>query len=330
MAGDGEKMLVLLYCLFQSSFHSLITDAMEKMDAMLSSENFQTLTNDIDDLKITGCADMFITLLQTITERYESLPQPGHRLQFLDLQLELLDDFRIRLLQIAHEEQITDIVESKIPMIANTLFYIENVLLDWGAMLHYLNLYYYKTQMDKTVLKRQSNPIGDLDENFELESETVFQDILSLYRHMRKELLCTLSEFVVVEIKSRSRSYRSERWYIMENCKDFKSLSLTPTACPMFEIIGTRLHQLQKSLTAKLFRIVWRYIAQQLDTFLFDGLVLENRFSDAGALQFKYDVFRNLLPLFAQFSDRPESYFTQYVFVVVSILLYYHVFFQIN
>lgn len=275
---------------------------------MLQSAIDSFQTSEEDDLKVTTCADTFITLLQTITERYENLPQPGHRLQFLDLQLELLEDFRIRLVQIAHEEQITDIVESKIPMIANTLYYIENVLLDWGAMLHYLNLYYFKTQMEDAVKKTNTQNATDFDE---FETETVFEETLSLYRHIRKELLLTLSEFVMVEIKNRSRQYRRERWFIMENSRDFKSLSLTPTACPMFEIIGTRLHQLQKSLTAKLFRIVWRYIAEQLDTFLFEDLVLENRFSEAGALQFKYDVCRNLLPLFAQFSERPESYFTQ-------------------
>lgn len=290
---------------------------MEKMDSMLlhsSAESFQPVASDLDELKITGCADMFITLLQTITERYECLPQPGHRIQFLDLQLELLDDFRIRLLQIAHEEKISDIVESKIPMIANTLYYIENVLLDWGTMLHYLNLYYYKTQMKDIVKKTGNLSAGDLEEN-DLESETVFEETLSLYRHMRRDLLCTLSEFVVVEAKGRSRPYRTEAWYSMDNSKEFLSLSLTPSACPMFEIVGTRLHQLQKQLTSKLFRIVWRYVAQQLDTFLYEELVLENRFSEAGALQLKYDVTRNLLPLFAQFSDRPESYFTQYVSV---------------
>lgn len=110
---------------------------MEKMDRMLQSstvDTFQPIISETDDLKITACADMFVTLLQTITERYEGLPQPGHRLQFLELQLELLDDFRIRLLQLVHAES-TDVVDSKIPMIANTLYYVENVLLDWGAML---------------------------------------------------------------------------------------------------------------------------------------------------------------------------------------------------
>lgn len=318
MAGNGKEMcVVVVVCLIVIIL--LFLDAMEKMDGMLlqsSSESFQSVANDVDDLKITGCADVFITLLQTITERYECLPQPGHRLQFLELQLELLDDFRIRLLQIAHEEEITDIVESKIPMIANTLYYIENVLLDWGAMLHYLNLYYYKTQMEDVVKQTTSTDLH-------LESETVFEQTLILYRHMRRDLLCTLSEFVMVEAKGRSRPYRTERWFTMDNSKEFQSLSLTPTACPMFEIIGTRLHQLQKSLTTKLFKIVWRYIAQQLDTFLFEELVLENRFSEAAALQFKYDVTRNLLPLFSQFSDRPESYFTRYVHFFFDVFYYF-------
>lgn len=123
-----------------------IADATEKMDRMFlpsAKDAFQPLLSDVDDLKITACADMFVTLLQTITERYECLPQPGHRLQFLELQLELLDDFRVRLLQVVNAETGCDIVESKVPMIANTLYYVENVLLDWGAMLVSRSLYRY-------------------------------------------------------------------------------------------------------------------------------------------------------------------------------------------
>lgn len=113
-----------------------VVDATEKMDMILSSntEAFQTLTSDLDGIKITACADAVITLLQTITDRYESLPQPGHRLQFLQLQLDLLDDFRVRLVQLMNAED-KDIGDSYLPHIANTIYYIENVLTDWGSML---------------------------------------------------------------------------------------------------------------------------------------------------------------------------------------------------
>lgn len=60
-------------CWFKS--RGEITDAMEKLDAILSSSSidaFDLLTSDVEDLKITICADAFITLLQTIAERFAS------------------------------------------------------------------------------------------------------------------------------------------------------------------------------------------------------------------------------------------------------------------
>ncbi|KAJ8928351.1 hypothetical protein NQ314_019081 [Rhamnusium bicolor] len=260
--------------------------AIEKMDSMLppnSVEAFEPLTSDVEDLKITTCADAFITLLQTITERYESLPQPGHRLQFLELQLELLDDFRVRLLQLVNAE-------------------------------HYLNLYYYKSQLE--IARQPVTPtLTDFDESptSDIETDTVFAETLSLYRHMRRDLLNILAETVTIEIKQSSKVYRRERWSSMKVEKEFRSLFLTPSACPMFEILSKRLHQLQKSLHSRLFTFVWRSIAQQLDTYLFEDLVLDNRFSEGGALQLKFDVTRNLIPLFAQFSERPNNYFTQLI-----------------
>ncbi|CAH1997276.1 unnamed protein product [Acanthoscelides obtectus] len=291
--------------------------ATEKTDGMLppnSSEAFSPLASDVEDLKVTACADAFITLLQTITARYESLPQPGHRLQFLELQIELLDDFRVRLLQLVNAE-MGDIIESKVPAIANTLYYIENVLIDWGATLHFLNLYYYKSQLESGKSPRSpltpesEDSISDVD----LDSETAFADTLSLYKHMRKDLLHTLSETVIMEAKSKSRAYTRELWSAMKVEREFRSLSLTPSACPMFEVLSKRLHQLQKALHATLFNKVWRSVAQQLDAHLFEDLVLDNRFSDGGALQLKFDVTRNLVPLFAQFSDRANNYFTQLI-----------------
>lgn len=291
--------------------------AVEKMDAILSqnsTEAFGLLTSDVEDLKITMCADAFITLLQTITERYECLPQPGHRLQFLELQLELLDDFRVRLLQLVNAEE-GDIIDSKVPMIANTLYYIENVLVDWGTMLHFLNLYYYKNQLEESKKLPTSPSMNDFDDEstLDLESESIFAETLSLYRHFRRDLLCGLSEKVISEIKKCSWNYRRERWSSMKVLKEFRSLSLTPSACPLFDVLAKRLHQLEKKLQSRLFTIVWRNIATQLDTYLFEDLVMDNRFNDGGALQLKFDVTRNLLPLFSQYTDTPANYFTQLI-----------------
>lgn len=45
----------------------------------------------------------------------------------------------------------------------------------------------------------------------EFETDTVFAETLSLYRHMRKDLLFTVVESVITEVKIRSRMYRQER-----------------------------------------------------------------------------------------------------------------------
>lgn len=81
---------------------------MEKLDAILNSEYAFEKSAIVEDGDFTtDCVDKFINLLTTITERYCYLPQPGHKLQFLQLQLELLDDFRVRLLQLHREENVS-------------------------------------------------------------------------------------------------------------------------------------------------------------------------------------------------------------------------------
>ncbi|ENN80735.1 hypothetical protein YQE_02843, partial [Dendroctonus ponderosae] len=225
-----------------------------------------------------------------------------------------MDAFDLLTSDIVNAEE-GDYMESKIPSVANTLYYVENVLVDWGTMLHYLNLYYYKNQINDAEYDAilVSPNLSDFDDhiNMDLESDTLFAETLSLYRHFRRDLLAGLAEAVLMEVRKRSWNYRRERWAFMKVGKEFRSLSLTPSACPMFEVLSKRLHQLQKKLQSKLFIAVFRNIATQLDTHLFEDLVLDNRFNDGGALQFKFDITRNLLPLFAHYTDMPATYFPQ-------------------
>jgi len=104
------------------------------MDAMLSSDTawLPLGTPELDELRVTECGESFLTLLLTITERYSSLPQPGHRLQFLELQLELLDEFRVRLLQLLHET--SEPLNPRLVAILNTISYLALVLQEWGGL----------------------------------------------------------------------------------------------------------------------------------------------------------------------------------------------------
>ncbi|XP_075973425.1 RAD50 interactor 1 [Anticarsia gemmatalis] len=106
-------------------------------------------------LWVPRAADWFVTLLRTIEDRYALLPQPGHRLQFLELQLELVEEWRIRLTQLMsaaieslHVDSFLSAGSSSHPLTAviNAAHHTRTVLLQWAHSLHYLQLHFYRRQ----------------------------------------------------------------------------------------------------------------------------------------------------------------------------------------
>ncbi|KYN11646.1 RAD50-interacting protein 1, partial [Trachymyrmex cornetzi] len=282
--------------------------ATEKMDAILSSNTaWERLTSpDIDDMKVTECADAFLTLLTTISDRYKHLPQPGHRLQFLELQLELIDDWRVRLLQLLHENY-EDPLTSLMPYILNTLHYVATVLEEWGVTVHFLQLHFFKKQFE--AVENATDKGNDVKENIGEIEGTVFDEAVVLLRRLEKELINEISDSVALDVKAKSRAYRTDKWFAMQSSKEVASLSMTPSGCPMFQELATRLHILHNVLALPLFNQAWKNLAAQFDQFLFEEVVLVNHFNNGGAEQLQYDILRNLFPLFGLYINKPESYF---------------------
>lgn len=282
--------------------------ATEKMDAILSSSTaWERLTSpDVDDMKVTECADAFLTLLTTISDRYKHLPQPGHRLQFLELQLELIDDWRVRLLQLLHENY-EDPLTSLMPYILNTLHYVATVLEEWGVTVHFLQLHFFKKQFE--AVENATDKGNDVSENIGEIEGTVFDEAVVLLRRLEKELINEISESVALDVKAKSRAYRTDKWFAMQSSKEVASLSVTPSGCPMFQELTTRLHILHNVLALPLFNQALKNLAAQFDQFLFEEVVLVNHFNSGGAEQLQYDILRNLFPLFGLYINKPESYF---------------------
>ncbi|KMQ98308.1 rad50-interacting protein 1-like protein [Lasius niger] len=282
--------------------------ATEKMDAILSSNTaWEKLAGpDIDDMKVTECADAFLTLLTTISDRYKHLPQPGHRLQFLELQLELIDDWRVRLLQLLHENY-EDPLTSLMPHILNSLHYVATVLEEWGVTVHFLQLQFFKKQFE--AVENATDRGSDVSENIGEVEGTVFDEAVALLQRLERELINEISDSVALDVKAKSRAYRTDKWFAMQSSKEVASLSVTPSGCPMFQELTTRLHVLHNALALPLFNQAWKSLAAQFDQFLFEEVVLVNRFNNGGAEQLQYDVLRNLFPLFGLYINKPESYF---------------------
>ncbi|KAI5651976.1 RINT-1 / TIP-1 family domain-containing protein [Phthorimaea operculella] len=133
---------------------------------------------------VPRAADWLVSLLSTIEQRYSMLPQPGHRLQFLELQLELIEEWRVRLTQLlsaaladdadwtalaavinsAHHTRTTllqwahSLIEllsaaladdadwTALAAVINSAHHTRTTLLQWAHSLHYLQLHYYRRQ----------------------------------------------------------------------------------------------------------------------------------------------------------------------------------------
>ncbi|XP_076644100.1 RAD50 interactor 1 [Halictus rubicundus] len=282
--------------------------ATEKMDAILSSSTaWDKLSNsDTDDMKVTECADAFLTLLTTISDRYKHLPQPGHRLQFLELQLELIDDWRIRLLQLLHETNENPLI-SLTPCILNTLHYVATVLEEWGVTVHFLQLYFFKKQFE--AVESATLEGSDIDKTIGDVEGSVFDEAIALLRRLEKKLINEISDAVALDVKAKSRPYRTDKWFAMQSTKEVVSLSVTPSGYSMFQELATQLNQLYNTLALPLFNQAWKNLALQFDQFLLEEVVLVNHFNTGGAEQVEYDITRNLFPLFGLYINKPESYF---------------------
>lgn len=279
----------------------------DKMDLILSDDNspwdmldpfgFKNLTSphtaqtmhaqeelELDELKIPKCADQFVRLLEAMKERYCILPQPAHQLRFLELQISLIDNFRRRLVQL-HKTSVSTL------NILNAIFYISSVLREWGENVHYLHLH-------AALL----GPNAD-------EITSVFDKSINELDHWKNKLAKQMSSKVVDEIKAKSMPYRHDNWVAMPRQSASETFILSFSAGEMFQLLVSLLHDLEAALSSQIFTSVLRRVAKKLDDFFIDSMIMNTKFSEGGSAQFRFDIERNLVPLFGQYSRRPGLLF---------------------
>ncbi|XP_008279143.1 RAD50-interacting protein 1 [Stegastes partitus] len=284
--------------------------AVEKMDAMLSAEGAWSSQykdiSDMDELKAPDCAETFMTLLQVITERYRALPCPSAQLKFLELQRELVDDFRIRLTQVMKEE-------SRCPLgvrycaILNAVNYISTILGDWGDNVFFLQLQQAAVSLGEELVLRGQG-VMEVGRLASLEG-SLFDGLLALLDRLKGDMLGRLLEWTMREITEKAKPYCQDRWLSLPSQHDQSTMTLSSTACPMMLCVRDRLLNLHNVLSLSLFQLAWQGLAERLDSFLYQDVILCNHFSDGGAAQLQFDMTRNLFPLFGHYCKRPENFF---------------------
>jgi len=228
---------------------------------------------------------LFAHLLDEIKDRYYGLIQPGHQLQFLHLQLELIDSFRRRLVQLHSSGAVPSIP------VLNAINYLVMVLREWGENVHYLHLH--------AALAGPNAP----------EINSVFEHAVAELEHWARQLTRNLSTKATNEMKAKSMSYRHDAWPTMPVQNIREPFILSPSGGEMFQVLVTLLHNLERELSANLFNQTLRLIAHQIDDFMLESMVMNTKFTPAGAAQFNYDMTRNLFALFGQYTRRPELLF---------------------
>ncbi|XP_055974077.1 RAD50-interacting protein 1 [Sorex fumeus] len=282
--------------------------ALQKMDSMLSSEaawisQYKDIT-DVDEMKVPDCAETFMTLLLVITDRYKNLPTASRKLQFLELQKDLVDDFRIRLTQVMKEETRASL-GFRYCAILNAVNYIATVLADWADNIFFLQLQQAALEVfaeNNTLSKLQLGQLASME-------SSVFDDMISLLERLKHDMLTRQVDHVFREVKEATKLYKKERWLSLPSQSEQAVMSLSSSACPLLLTLRDRLHQLEQQLCFSLFKIFWQMLVEKLDLYIYQEIILANHFNEGGAAQLHFDMTRNLFPLFSHYCKRPENYF---------------------
>ncbi|XP_069443973.1 RAD50-interacting protein 1 isoform X1 [Ovis canadensis] len=282
--------------------------ALQKMDSMLSSEaawisQYKDIT-DVDEMKVPDCAETFMTLLLVITDRYKNLPTASRKLQFLELQKDLVDDFRIRLTQVMKEETRASL-GFRYCAILNAVNYISTVLADWADNVFFLQLQQAALEVfaeNNTLSKLQLGQLASME-------SSVFDDMINLLERLKHDMLTRQVDHVFREVKDAAKLYKKERWLSLPSQSEQAVMSLSSSACPLLLTLRDRLLQLEQQLCFSLFKVFWQMLVEKLDIYIYQEIILANHFNEGGAAQLHFDMTRNLFPLFSHYCKRPENYF---------------------
>ncbi|KAK4474560.1 hypothetical protein MN116_001703 [Schistosoma mekongi] len=149
----------------------------------------------------------------------------------------------------------------------------------------------------------------------------VFTQMLRLYNREIKKMLQETVSLTLTDLKNRSLTYvhSTDHWlrassvsgYLSNIKSELSNLMMSANASVFFLALRDWLYHFSESLHPKLFTNVWKEIASQLDDYLYNELILSNRFSPLGAAQLRFDITNYLYPMFSLYTERPESFFCQ-------------------
>ena len=248
--------------------------AFEKIDAsVLSEEGWQQSPANSEIFRGT---ETFITLLQSLTARFK-LIRSDVKLNFLELQCELIEDFRMRLVQLLRQEKSLPISD-KYSLALNSAKHLVQVLSGWSDLPLFLHLAF--------LMKSE-------DEN------GVFANVIDGLNFFLKDSMENLAIGMTYEVKARSLQYKNLNWI---NFQPLGDDSPCPEALGMFQALAAQLNAISLKLNEDLASSVVTKLGLQLGEFFLHEIILENMFDQEGIKQLGIDIEKGLLPTLGQHS----------------------------
>ena len=260
-------------------------------------------------------------LLEAITDRYRPLREFSQKLQFLiDTQIAIFDMFHNRLrdslsayqsltssigrnLQGASVDMQKDLQGSggleRLCRILGSAEYLEKKMRDWSDDVFFIELwdelqYRVKRHGDQSfagsmtkehVAERTSSSIDSDDMG------ALFDETSAAYGQLRVKTEEVLQNRLTTGIRESIRPYgRINPWSSLLTSDSTSSLTLTSELDTTVQYIDQNLRHLASILSQACLRRIVRLIADVLQTFLWDKVLLRYIFSTAGVAQFRRDV----------------------------------------
>ena len=247
-----------------------------------------------EEFNVTEAGDNFVILIQSIIERSEYICDVRHKKSFLDLILEVVDDFRLRLSQLVRSPSNDKSVTSeenciKWPFctkyygILNTLHYLAHVLDEWKDL----------------------PPFCEEDYG----QEDPFEQLISLLKHMIREMQTRIVDSFMNQFSIKLYKYSTLKWQWMNSSDENYHLS----GSEVFHFLSTGLQKLKSSLSTTIYQPIVRNVSSQVSSLFLKDVILrdKNSFNSDGAAKIHKDVKQNLLSLFKCFMRKPEPFLAE-------------------
>ena len=275
--------------------------ASEYVDGILESETCWNILNscsdeqleeDDYDLRVPEAADNFVILLQSIVERSFYMTDPNNRRAFVDLILEMLDDFRLRLSQLMRSAAAVSPDPqfncTKWPFspqyfgILNTLNYLLEVLEEWKFQPYFS----------------------------ESAQEGIFDETSSHMKHMILEMQKRIVDSSINQFRLKLYVYANLKWFCMTTSDEKAEIA----ACEVFHFLSMSLEFLKRQVPSRIFDAIAICFSSEISKLYLEDVILKNTFNTDGAAKIRMDVKQHLLSLFKSFMRRPESFLAEYEF----------------